>query len=181
MCDYGNHEHRFYVSPVHWHTLWVWVILRRWSAWAPIANTAVRDCQKFEKHWTRVTQLDCNTSFLNQHLLILQQIYHLTLASILQVSASRTGMEHFFNWWVQVFYKNFHKGSRQRKALSLEEAFFYSFRIRKGHTWKLLSSGPFSEVALCRAFPMSLFPFPTLPIQFNDTQFDSLSPWRCKQ
>jgi hypothetical protein len=30
--------------------IWVWVILRRWSACAPIAYEVVRDCQKFEKH-----------------------------------------------------------------------------------------------------------------------------------
>jgi hypothetical protein len=36
---------------------WVWRILRRWPAHAPTAYEVVRDCRKFEKHWSKCSLL----------------------------------------------------------------------------------------------------------------------------
>jgi hypothetical protein len=40
---------------------WVWGILRRWSACAPITYEVVRNCRKFEKHYFKVTSVHPST------------------------------------------------------------------------------------------------------------------------
>jgi hypothetical protein len=52
--SYGNFNHRYHVSSIHLRAfLGVWNFTKYgWSACEPTAYEVVRDCRKFEKHWS---------------------------------------------------------------------------------------------------------------------------------
>jgi hypothetical protein len=53
-CAYGNINHQYNVSPFHLHAHLYVGNFTKWFALVSTAYEVVRDCRKFEKHWSMV-------------------------------------------------------------------------------------------------------------------------------